>query len=1854
MSSSLLDRKIEYWEHRLLDLGKRNKMIHYRETLRSTLRLTEPSFEELYQRLAVKEETLTFQRPIDRESDIRVYSMLSLLEHLCSPLVVTVGDIGTSANHAERQKTLKHMRAKTRLAQEEQGTNILYLSFGFIEWRDGKSAGAPWIRSPLILVPAVLTVDALNAPYKLSRHEDDIVTNPTLQYYLRSEYGVELPSFDADKERLDDYLARVEALADTRGWRVIREVSLGLLSFLKITMYHDLIRHEARIRENAVIRAMSGDAEAIRSARKTASVTDPDKVSTRDCYQVMSADRSQQDAILCSKGGASFVMQGPPGTGKSQTITNIIAEALAEGKKILFVSEKMAALQVVYRRLQEAHLADFCLPLHSYKANKKVILEEIGRNLDLKQTRVSDTAMETLDDLMSVREELNRYAEELHRLCPELKMSCYEVYGKLAEVRDAPAVMFSMPSPLDVTPRELRQLLSVLRSYSQALQRIEGRVRGNPWEGLSSRTVSGEYTETAERELRAFTEALRELLDGLNGIKECRGLGKALSYEAIPGVLQAIGTLSALPHIPDGELDEETVTSVLSLAQSAVEAQKAQRALEEEITAVFRAGIYHFDHQAWLTRMQTNLKRLDAMPLCLCAEDPTALMKNASALHTALIRLREPVQTLAGAFSGVNQILGTHFTSTEENAERIRVILEALQGGERIPTEWADTNLAMLKAQATDVALTDAHVRAIRTRILSEWEEGVLRIDHAAMLRRYRTDYTSVMKVFYSQYWRDKKRLQALMKTANRDLSDESAIRLLNELDTYHAQKATLKEKAERVRDEIGVYFHGEETDWTEVLAALDAAERLYALPREILTEGLLDLVSRPHADAVIFLRRLLATIDGTIGSIRENGKIGDITVDPVAQGVDAAVLSPLLDEYITRLRALGEGFAEISPLLVGQDTTFETMAHAIGKLRERAAILDELDRKQSELKGDAGFLRAKGRLGWREILTTLSGLRDVRSLSEYPILRPLLYASDERKRELAALCEHLTERYYATRSPRAWLAAQFEKGVFDTDARVRRMLSRAEACLESVSMLGSWVDYLEARADCCEHGLGDFIERIEASSLYSDIERSFLRGFYYMWLGAACDRLDAVRRFRKDAHDDRIRRFAELDDLRLPIAQTRIRERLIRDLPSENENFLAADEVAILKKELGKKRNIMPLRKLFRMIPNLLLKLKPCLMMSPLSVSYFLETDAYHFDLVIFDEASQIFPEDAIGAICRGSQVIIAGDSKQLPPTDFFASATNGSDADYDRPDEEALDVVSDSILEEAASVLPNRTLLWHYRSRHESLIAFSNREIYGNRLITFPSSAPRKADMGVEYVYVSDGCYDRGGKKDNIREAERCTALIFEHIRQHPDRSLGIIAFSESQQSAIEDAVVAQRAKNPDCEWFFNESKEEPFFIKNLENVQGDERDTIIFSIGYGKDANGVMHMNFGPVGKPGGERRLNVAVTRAKCNIKLVGSILPSDIDTDRITSDGARMLRAYIAYAIGGTDALSATEEHDTGRSEDTFCKVIGAFLEEHGYRIRTGVGCSEYKIDIAVENPDGSYLAAIECDGASYIQAGTARDRDRLRRSVLQSMGWRLYRVWSTAWMRNPEVEGKALLAFLASLTAEADAMARALGTEENPPDVMTEIMIEPTPDVTSEIVIEPTPTVSDSLPYGFAHYEEADPTLAPHRDLKDDLDAIAENIRYILAAEAPIHMDVLYRRMAPTFAVGKITESVKRMVRRAVNERLANETQTDGEGFLYALPAHEITVRVPIQGESARPMEYISTEEVANALFAIAEQSVGITEEDLASACFRTFGFERRGPRIKRKTDAAMAHLLETGRIRILEHTVQCVGDHHT
>ncbi|MCX7427798.1 MAG: AAA domain-containing protein [Planctomycetia bacterium] len=414
--------------------------------------------------------------------------------------------------------------------------------------------------------------------------------------------------------------------------------------------------------------------------------------------------------------------------------------------------------------------------------------------------------------------------------------------------------------------------------------------------------------------------------------------------------------------------------------------------------------------------------------------------------------------------------------------------------------------------------------------------------------------------------------------------------------------------------------------------------------------------------------------------------------------------------------------------------------------------------------------------------------------------------------------------------------------------------------------------------------------------------------------------------------------------------------------------------------------------------------KIRPVFMMSPISVAQFLEPGKIKFDLLLIDEASQVRPEDALGAVARSKQMVIVGDDKQLPPTTFFDTLLSNDDGNAE--ESQSSDV--DSILELGMRQnLPQPMLRWHYRSRHHSLIAVSNHEFYDDRLYIPINPEKNPAHKGLRFRHVPDGIYDRGGSATNRREAQVVADAVMEHARTCGDKTLGVGAFAISQRNAIMDELEVRRRKEPDLEPFFSAARPDPFFVKNLESIQGDERDVIFISVGYGKDQNGRMTMNFGPLSAQKGERRLNVLITRARERCEVFSSITADDINIAQTTGRGPNAFKTFLKYAQTGRLETIATVRNDY---DSEFEKAVGRAIEQQGYEVHSQVGVAGFFIDLAVVDPEkpGRYLLGIECDGASYHSSLSARDRDRLRQEVLEKQGWIIHRIWSTDWFNQPE------------------------------------------------------------------------------------------------------------------------------------------------------------------------------------------------------------------------------------------------------
>lgn len=739
-----------------------------------------------------------------------------------------------------------------------------------------------------------------------------------------------------------------------------------------------------------------------------------------------------------------------------------------------------------------------------------------------------------------------------------------------------------------------------------------------------------------------------------------------------------------------------------------------------------------------------------------------------------------------------------------------------------------------------------------------------------------------------------------------------------------------------------------------------------------------------------------------------------------------------------TRLTALERLCTLLKP---GQDAEVGELAKqlkSIEDLRQAGSKLDQIVATLGLDRTDGGAVRDRD---WGDDRTkaewTLGFLGKYADRPPQSLIRAATLA------EIRQPLQEAVRRNLAARSDSFLESWEYLKGLFDPEqdastgirlgeATILSLLAWVEQRLGDAHLIQEWVKYCELSARITQVGLGSILaEIIDGKLKVEEAGDAFLLRLYRCWLDWVYAQDAELRTFSVEGHERLIDQFRTLDRDAVRLSYTRIRQTLLNDPTRPRPASLDApstSELGTLLREINKKRRHLPLRHLFARIPTVLSRLKPCMMMSPLAVSTYLNTKDIRFDLVVFDEASQVRPYDAISAIYRGNQILVAGDQKQLPPTSFFERSV--ADEDLSSDGEEVVEGLSDfeSILDVCGTLgLARRRLRWHYRSRREPLIAFSNRHIYDNELVTFPSVLDTGENSAVRFEHVADGRWKSGtGGGFNAVEARRTAELVMGHFRRDPSRSLGVIAFSQRQQEAILDELEGLRRLNPALEGFFGEDAEEPFFVKNLENVQGDERDVIFLSIGYGPDENGRVAMRFGPLNRQGGERRLNVAVTRARSAMTVISSLRSHDIDLSRTAAVGPKLLRAYLDFAERGISALGSgvtqVDEHDF---DSPFEKEVADALTRRGLAVRRQVGCSGFRIDLAVVDPErpGRFLIGIECDGATYHSSATARDRDRLRQEVLESLGWTIVRIWSTDWVRTPDAQVERVIA-AASLARE--------------------------------------------------------------------------------------------------------------------------------------------------------------------------------------------------------------------------------------
>lgn len=1520
--------KLNKWADLLLDTGKRNNLINFKDSKSGTVEIVSPDFDTLFAKVEHAASLEVFDPKLSDETNADLLETVDTEEQAENTHEKRVSKEGYITNYERRLKknnqilvynafinpitALRNISKKAKTAIEETGVNIAYMAFGFILWTEDENSQYV-MRAPILLVPISIENDSSIDPYNIKITDSDIIINPTFSFKLKNDYGIELPSYD--DEGIESYLEKIEKRLAKLKWYISKECKIGIFSFLKINMYKDLKNNAAKILENKNVRALLGEEICENSLQD---IADEKTIEDSPLHNVVDADSSQIEAIATARNGKSFVLQGPPGTGKSQTITNIIVECLANGKRVLFVSEKLAALNVVYDKLKKAGLEEFCLELHSYKTNKKDVITELCHTLKAPKSYLSDRAQKEIETKIRAQKDLDEYAAELHKICPIINKTLYSLYEEISACRKIPDTEFVITGIKSKGETYINEAETALTHYVEYTRSVGYDYRQNVWYGYSDLNVS--YESTA--------------------------------------------------------------------------------------------------------RLKADLK--DVVALCCDVQES-------------------------------NYAIGEKFAISAKNinqAYALKIFFDLVKSSKFItPALLAPSVLSDTMNIITAMNDFSKEILNAKKAIDDNFDDDIYKLNGSSLYKKFTKQFNGFFSRLFSKEY---KRIANELKLCSKDgkkTKYKTAVLIADTLRLYQQNLAEFKSLEEKIKPQIGPAYNGVTTDFVNLIKELKT-------------------------------------------------------------------LAKILDT--------GVNFSSLKTL---------TNQEFIAKRDDFIALSDRFSSSFNKFK-----------------------------------------AAEDR------------------------VTAKFNPNEYDVHTvEIDTLTKKCQDCIDNIDKLDNWCEFVKLLNRLEKLELKTFVDYTIDHKMSTDVVVfAFKKAFYTQWIDAILHESPILITLSRIPHDETIKRFQTKDELNFEINKASVKAKLSAQRP--NLDMIAqGSAISILLREGEKKRKQKGVRSLLLEIGDLVQTLKPCFLMSPLSVSTFLSPDM-QFDVVIFDEASQIFPQDAIGAIYRGKQLIVVGDSKQMPPSNFF----NASFAQDDN-DNETDDVTDfESILDICAAAFQQKRLKWHYRSRFESLISFSNKNFYDNELITFPSAKQDGNGFGVDYFYV-DGIFDRKTKTNRV-EAEKIVDLVFENIEKYPERSLGVVAFSISQQNLIDNLISKRRQQDPSKEPFFKSDKAEPFFVKNLETVQGDERDTIIFSIAYGKDSQGRLLLNFGPVNRDGGERRLNVAVTRAKYNIRLVSSMHYTDIDLSRTQSAGARLLREYLDYAENGKIALSRSLSANPFDEYDSeFEMEVCEYLRENGFSVDTQVGCSSFRIDMALKRPDSSeYLLAIECDGATYHSSKNARDRDRLRQEILERMGWKFYRIWSTDWFRNRRVEKERLL----------EAAKSALESATTPP-------VQNEPLIPENISFEEIATVKH---FEFPRYIMADEYKTAEKFNYDKL----QTIRAITYFESPLSEEWLLKRIVFLFGREKVTN----VVRNEFNYIMRNCSYykiTRKNGFLYSQEKEIPMLRVPQENSSiVRDVKYIALEELSFGMEEILKQNVTVEKNGLFRLLVQQLGFSRMGDAIINRLEDAL------------------------
>jgi very-short-patch-repair endonuclease len=1733
------DGRVELWQRRLLDLSKRNKLLNIRGNS-SGLKIVCPDIGMLEDALADGQKynvvslrsgpLATGQRNaklFNNQTGQNINQTFVQNQMQNKNLVADCSD-------ADLDKHLIQMFRKTKTDFEEGGSNTLFLALGVLRWKESETSDKSY-RAPIILMPVRLErKSARTKPKLLQIPDEDTVFNPTLIEFLKKEFEIDLSLYEKQLPK-DDSGVDVEGIwqtvrekiQGTHGFEVVEELFLSNFSFAKYLMWRDLRDRLEQLRSSTLVDHLIEKPQVAYPIQSD--FIKPNEIDTKvhasELFAPLNADSSQIAAIEASTRNIDFVLEGPPGTGKTETIGNIIAHNLALGKKVLFIAEKMVALQQVYRRLNKVGLGHLCLELHSSKSSKKEVLKQLDEAWQVREMHTAIEWKDKANELEEHKNKLNAYVECLH----EDSVFGISPYGAIARSvyhgeTTALKLTWSQRNGIQEAPvknkEELDQLLEKAENAGLDFKEIAGldldslSLISNPeWSNIWQQDV----LDSASRLLSStssISNSLDDLFEQLSPNEDfSKKLGSVTTWSNF-----AEGYLLAVEKKTDFALSADAENLITNLDDLAV----AKKALDESL-ATFG------------TKPDQGL--LKTLPISDWKSQMTQL---------------ENENRLADRYDYIDQILAYL------KANNLPIDISLDQG---------------LNDRCSSLNNNNKSVK--RELKLKLSNNQILRLPHAS----WEQSFLSIAKSGATVFQKYEKLRKDILSSGLLNASDFTTATLSQD------SLSTLQNSFQRNKQATGCSLIYSEMAKLPVDRWI--AEYSSSKEKNFLTKFLVSRKIKKEMESCGL------TKPKNFDILQEYKVMISNLLRIERQG---------LEYVISKTKELQ------SSIIEEQYIHFESLLNIYHQaqlqlldLEEKAKpylgdnVLDNTDCDSDHIlarKKDAKLIRESMMLACSEVSDPSSMMRIIRQelieKREFIASSTIVSKLNAFKEKASSFKENLDDF-----TQKAHYASDSETSLSD-------LLNKMQDLLKCAPGIRAWCQWQRSKNELISAGISEVVSALEQKLISPDSVKEDLLTAFCVWLSKPLmDSHESLRQFSSARHDKLIQEFREMDKAVADTTGQYIASILASSIP-ETKGPNAPHEFGVLSREIQKKTRHIPVRQLIEEMGENLLSLTPCFMMSPLSVAQFLPADYKAFDLVVFDEASQITVWDSVGAVARGRNVIVVGDPKQMPPTNFFNKTYQNQQSDEDL----------ESILDQSmAASMPHHRLTGHYRSKHESLILFSNSRYYNNSLLTYPSSSTKDSAVSLHRV---NGVYSKGKERNNPIEAQ---AVVKEVVRRLKDEelsklSIGIVALNGEQMQLIENLLDDERRKNPFLDRFFDDHRtKEPIFIKNLETVQGDQRDVIILSIGYGPTEQGAntMSMNFGPLNKDGGERRLNVAITRAAREMLVFTSFDPSMIDLSRTSSTAIKDLKAYIDYARRGPAAIVEEARYNPGRDtfDSDFERSVANKLRKKGWKVRTQVGVSKFRIDLGVVNPDapGVFLAGIECDGASYHSSPTARDRDRVRQVILEGLGWKLLRIWSTDYFIDPvriinEID-RQLNEFLEDYRiaqtqdkAEQEEEEEPLETE-NENNNEDEIIESSNLDSDDQPPQTSQPRKIDASPY--IHYSGpkcTDPHFCNESEVRERLVDIIEQ-------EGPMFVEVAYKTYLQSAGIQKLGRQIRKLLNKNLEWILSSglvekNQELDKEGFLGFVVRSSESPEAVIRAKGPRELEDIPPSEIrllANQMF---------------------------------------------------------------